>query len=163
MPAKINYSYVKIKLERAFTLIELLIVISIIGVLSTFAVFNFQSAGAKARDAQRKSDLKQYHEALVNYSVKNSGFYPKYSVAAEIKTLCSALSLNACPEDPKPYKDGANYYFVSEVDNSGDPGATKFVLYGSLEFENGNPFWVVCSGGVSGTVANTPASGDCPI
>lgn len=45
--------------ESGFTLIELLVVISIIGLLSTMAVISLGSAKAKARDAQRVSDVRQ--------------------------------------------------------------------------------------------------------
>lgn len=60
---------------RGFTLIEILIVIVLIGVLSTIGLETFQSAQKKGRDAQRKSDLSQVQKALeLYYNDKNQ--YP---------------------------------------------------------------------------------------
>ena len=50
-----------------FTLVELLVVISIIGILSSFAVVSLNSARQKARDALRKGDIAQLRTALEMY------------------------------------------------------------------------------------------------
>ncbi len=50
-----------------FTLIELLVVIAIIGMLSAMLVPNFMGARERARDTQRKSDLKQLQKAFEMY------------------------------------------------------------------------------------------------
>lgn len=55
------------KIKSGFTLIELLVVIAIIGGLSTLLLPNYMSARERARDAQRKSDLKQIQRALEMY------------------------------------------------------------------------------------------------
>ena len=50
--------------RRAFTLIELLIVISIIGVLVTLVAVTIRPIQTKSRDAKRKSDLNLYLTAM---------------------------------------------------------------------------------------------------
>lgn len=60
---------------RGFTLIELLVVIAIIGLLATLAVVSFSNAREKARDAKRKSDLRQISKALELYYDQH-GSYP---------------------------------------------------------------------------------------
>lgn len=60
--------------EAGFTLIELLVVISIIGILSTLLLSNLQGARARARDVQRKSDLKQVKTALRMYYNDNQSY-----------------------------------------------------------------------------------------
>ena len=55
------------KQNRGFTLIELLVVIAIIGILSSVVLASLNAARAKARDAVRKSDLKQLQTALELY------------------------------------------------------------------------------------------------
>ncbi len=61
--------------QRGFTLIELLLAIVIIGILATIIVVNFINVRARARDTQRKSDLKQIQAALELYR-QDQGSYP---------------------------------------------------------------------------------------
>jgi type II secretion system protein G len=68
---------VKKKLTKGFTLIELLVVISLIGLLSGIVVVNVGGGTVRARDAQRKSDLKQIQAALELYK-QDQGNYPAY-------------------------------------------------------------------------------------
>lgn len=53
--------------KKGFTLVELLVVISIIGLLSTIAVVSLGSARTKARDAKRIADVKQISTSLEQY------------------------------------------------------------------------------------------------
>ena len=53
--------------NSGFTLVELLVVISIIGILSSFAIVSLNSARMKARDALRKGDMAQLRTALSLY------------------------------------------------------------------------------------------------
>ena len=55
------------KNKLGFTLLELLVVIFIIGVLSTMAIVALQSARKSARDAKRVSDIRQMQTALELY------------------------------------------------------------------------------------------------
>jgi prepilin-type N-terminal cleavage/methylation domain-containing protein len=64
-----------LKRVRAFTLIELLIVITIIGILAVALVPRITGGPAKARDASRKADLQQIATALEFYADDNSGSY----------------------------------------------------------------------------------------
>jgi len=61
--------------NRGFTLIDLLVVISIIGLLSSVVLATLDSARVKARDAQRITALKQIQTALELYYADN-GRYP---------------------------------------------------------------------------------------
>ncbi|MFW6209958.1 MAG: type II secretion system protein [Patescibacteria group bacterium] len=58
-----------------FSLIELLVVVSIISVLSTVGLAAFLDAQASARDAQRMADMKAINDALQQYYADN-GRYP---------------------------------------------------------------------------------------
>lgn len=60
--------------EKGFTLIEMLAVISIIGVLSSIALVSVSNSRAKARDAQRLSDMDSIRKALMLYKEANGQF-----------------------------------------------------------------------------------------
>jgi prepilin-type N-terminal cleavage/methylation domain-containing protein len=60
--------------RRAFTLVELLVVISIIGLLSTIASVSLSSVRLKARDMKRASDITSLRDALELYYTENSAY-----------------------------------------------------------------------------------------
>jgi prepilin-type N-terminal cleavage/methylation domain-containing protein len=64
--------------KHGFTLVELLVVMSILGVLVAIIAGNFRSAQIRGRDAQRKSDLKQLSESLELFYA-DYGKYPPES------------------------------------------------------------------------------------
>ena len=61
--------------RSAFTLVELLVVVAIIGLLSTVATIALSSARVKARDTARKANLVQVAKALEVY-YNDNGSYP---------------------------------------------------------------------------------------
>lgn len=64
--------------RKAFTLIELLIVVAIIGVLAAIAVPNFLNAQARAKLARVQSDQKAVAMACESYRIDNNAYpYPK--------------------------------------------------------------------------------------
>lgn len=73
----------------AFTLVELLVVISILGILASIALVAFSSAQIKGRDAQRKSNLSEVSHSL-------EIFYADYQVYPK----ASANNIEACPYTP---------------------------------------------------------------
>ncbi len=74
-------------IQRGFTLVELLIVIAIIGILSTLLMANFIGIRQRARDAQRKSDVRQIQSALELYRADN-GSYPAPAGSNGLTTNC---------------------------------------------------------------------------
>jgi general secretion pathway protein G len=61
-------------LQNGFTLIELMVVISIIGVLAAIAVVNVRHAQRKAREAALKKDLHDMREAIDNFYADKQRF-----------------------------------------------------------------------------------------
>lgn len=63
------------KNKKGFTFIEILVVVTIIGVLSAIGVVSYSSAQKKSRDGKRMSDLEAARSALEMYRSDND-VYP---------------------------------------------------------------------------------------
>jgi prepilin-type N-terminal cleavage/methylation domain-containing protein len=93
-------------MKNAFTLIELLIVVAIIGILATALVPTLSDSQGKARDVARVASVKDAVAAAESYLIDNS-IYPAVSECAPTAfgSLYSKPALpNAVDEDcPHPY------------------------------------------------------------
>ncbi|MEP7204705.1 MAG: type II secretion system protein [Candidatus Saccharibacteria bacterium] len=65
----------KTTLRSGFTIVELLIVIVVIGILAAITGMSYSGIQAKARDAQRVSDIETINKAIMSYYTVN-GTYP---------------------------------------------------------------------------------------
>lgn len=85
------------KLQRkpdGFTIIELLTVVSIVGILATLAVPSYQAAVLRARETALRHDLFTIRD-LVDQHRADQGKYP-----SSLQTLVSAGYLRTIPADP---------------------------------------------------------------
>ncbi len=64
--------------SRAFTIIELLIVITIIGILITISMTSFASAQRRSRDTTRKAQVLNISSAIERYRSANGVYAPEY-------------------------------------------------------------------------------------
>jgi prepilin-type N-terminal cleavage/methylation domain-containing protein len=147
-------------MKKAFTLIELLVVISVIGILTTLVLVSFGPAQKQARDTQRKSDIKQYQNALEMYANKYNGLFVVSVASIDPSSICVTLtgSATGCPTDPKSGTSPYGYYYQTDASGS------KYVLWAKLE--GSTNYWVNCSNGKVGTKAQSGFSvsgGTCPI
>lgn len=87
--------------KKAFTLIEMLIVIVIIGILAAALVPRLVSVQGRARDTKRKADLSQIGSALAIYKTDNATF-PAASGNVSLVLANQYLSgyLTSTPTDP---------------------------------------------------------------
>lgn len=113
--------------QKGFTLLELLIVIVIIGILAVLIIPNLASGPARARDSQRKSDLRNIKTALEAYHTDNSNYPQQLSDL----TTGSTPYMKTVPNDPKnsgvyvytytpDANPAANYVLVAHLENKGD-------------------------------------------
>lgn len=144
---RMNRTSITLPLREGFTLIELLVVISIIGLLSSVVLVSVNSARAKARDAKRLSDLKQYQLALEFYYDRYSKYpdthsdtgwgndrsdYDGDTLSPEFLTILKTEGfMPTTPVDPiNVYEDAQNYSVYLYRQCSGGAG---YVLQAMLE------------------------------
>ena len=78
--------------QKGFTLIELVIIITIIGILSSIIVVGVSAARSRARDAKRTMEINQIEKALVFYAEQYGQFPGEDACDSSIGT-CG----NECP------------------------------------------------------------------
>ncbi len=81
---------------RGFTLLELLVVISIIGILIAISAAAFTNAQQKARNAKRQGDVSAMSKAFEQYYSINASSY-----GANCTAMAGSMSGGSLPTDPK--------------------------------------------------------------
>lgn len=136
-----SFNFFKKSLRKGFTLVELLVVVSLVGILATLVLANLNSARQRGRDAQRKSDLKNIATALRLY-YNDYGTYPNSSSGKIMgcgvngNTECSwggaftagsNTYMSVLPNDPLSgqdyrytYSDSENYTLEACLENESD-------------------------------------------
>ena len=71
-----QHSHAKFKANKAFTLVEMMIVVLVIALLATIAIPNLLRARVNAHDASAKAALKTIATALETYATVNNEYPP---------------------------------------------------------------------------------------
>ncbi len=111
------------KNEKGFSLIELIVVMTIVAVITVIGVVSFSAAGVKSRDGRRMADLSKIQVALELYRQAYGSYPQSVSVVANLVPTY----LQAWPTDPKG-SGFATYSYVS----SGNP-AFSYSLMAYME------------------------------
>lgn len=140
--------------KRGFTLVEILVVVSIVGLLSSVFVIGLGGVRSRGRDTKRIADIKQMQTAMELYYSK-CGWYPGGATGGtcnttnpttwtELSTTLTdgaKLGISRIPNDPVV---GEKYYYAVRTDRQ------SYVLAGILE----NPKDPSLAGG---TISSLPA------
>jgi general secretion pathway protein G len=119
----------KWQIPKGFTLIELLIVIAIISLLSTFTFANFLNARERARDTQRKSDLRQLQAAFELYRADQDTYPASIPVCGTALSAGGNTYMQKIPCDPTNsgqyiytyVQSGSTYQLFACLENANDP------------------------------------------
>jgi len=143
------------RLQKAFTLIELMIVIAIIAILAAILIPNFLHARSESQTAACEGNEKQIATALEEYAVDNSGQYPAAGVVnVALFGKGGATYMAAPPSEPV---DGTLYNLAEPAAAPcGVPGGVSYMITDSgkhdvtVKIDNtklGASEVVYCSGG----------------
>ncbi len=100
-----------VKLNRGVTLVELMIVVVIIAVLGSVALFSFRNQIFKGKDAKRKADIKRMSIALEEYE-KDKNCYPATGTITCNPGNALSPYLEKIPCDPS---SNLSYYYEAET------------------------------------------------
>ncbi|MDP8245901.1 MAG: prepilin-type N-terminal cleavage/methylation domain-containing protein [Candidatus Hinthialibacter antarcticus] len=152
--------------RRAFTLIELLIVVAIIGILAAIAVPNFLNAITRSKVARVQADLKSIYTAVELYRMERVD-YPAapvfaglrlYNFSERLKVLTTPTAYIAdIPKDPFPHQSKFEFDTTADLRKIA-PGADSYGYFRSdFSGHNGNYYfgtnkWMATSSGPDGYI-----------
>ena len=132
--------------RKGFTLVEILVTATIIGLLSTIGISGFQAITRSGRDALRKSDLEQIRSALEIYKSEKQKYPKATTVCIPDPVELTSSYINPYPIDPS--KTTYKYCYVPAA----DPALTYAIC---AHLENGDASdncggTKACGGGING-------------
>jgi len=134
------------KFQPGFSLIEIMVVVSIIGILSAVLYVNFSQGSELSRDAQRQADIRIVSTALELHKNKYgrypqgcnsagtwSGHAPDYQCSSGNQYIVGLAPefIPRLPQDPKLNGDNSGYAYLTNSEGS----VYKFIAYRTVESE----------------------------
>lgn len=120
--------------RKGFTIIELLVVITVIAILVGIALPRFKGMQDEGNISKAKAELRTLQSAVESYYIHNSNAYPATGAAALQTALASAVPsiINYVPTDPFS-STGADYGYVLGGTNN-----KFYVIYSAGPAGNGS-------------------------
>lgn len=115
-----------------FTLVELLVVMTIIGLLLSIAAPRYIGSVGRAKEAALQTNLRQIREAIDKHRA-DTGRYP-----ASLQQLVEARYLRALPMDP--VTDSATSWILVTHPDSANPGVYDIRSGASGNGQGGTPY-----------------------
>jgi prepilin-type N-terminal cleavage/methylation domain-containing protein len=136
---------------KGFTLTELIVVISVIGILASVIFANINQGGAQSRDLKRQADLRNLQSALELYKNRH-GQYPEGCQTAGTWSWQNGVGndclpgdqyiqglapefISRLPVDPNPQGNGTGYAYLTNSDRT----VYKLIAYNTVEEFNAEP------------------------
>ena len=107
--------------KKGFTLVELIVVVTIMMVITVIGTVSFSGINKRSRDSRRMSDLEKIAIAMEIYKQEN-GTYP--TVSSDMPSGLVSDYIDALPTDPKDYayyytRTDYTYYLYSHMEDVG--------------------------------------------
>jgi len=100
--------------SNGFTLIEILVVATIIGLLAAVVSMSYSQFNKQSRDAKRKTDLEQIRAALEMYRSNNDQYSAYTGNCSSYTALTSPTKyISSMPSDPK-----SGYFYYCNISTS---------------------------------------------
>jgi len=132
--------------KKAFTLIELMVIVAVIATLATLGVTNFTESTKKARDAKRMADIQAVAKALETcydissgiYGANVGGFISGAAKNIDVGAIWDSSTISCLGSPVKPSLTGKQYY-VTLKDVTDGAKLGSFCTCAQMEKkENGN-------------------------
>lgn len=135
-----------VRINRGFTIVELMVVVTVIAILATIVYSSIGAASPKARNAERQADIRNLQTAIEQYKQKN-GQYPAMGCVPGSNQIsdegdCANYIAGLAPEFitvlPKDIKRGTNpgYGYVTNTSAPNNVGTSyKVFALGTVEAE----------------------------
>jgi prepilin-type N-terminal cleavage/methylation domain-containing protein len=145
--------------KKGFSLIELLVVISIIAILTTVAVVGLQNINKKAGDTRRLSDLRRIQIAIETYRNVNNKYPEKGTQGTDNYILDFVpIYINTLPKDPsKNHTGNSGYIYNVSTDRKSYCFYIKDTVYKpesqrELQYDASSLSWKTCRGPEAGSL-----------
>ncbi len=110
---KKNVSCFMFHVSWSFTLIEILVVATIIGLLASGGIVSYSQFSKQSRDAKRKADLEQIRAALEMYRSNNNQYSPYTGNCSSYAVLTgSPKYIESMPTDPR---SNSGYFYYCNI------------------------------------------------
>ncbi len=138
-------------MKRAFTLIELLIVLSVISILVGIALPRFRGMQEEAKSSRVAGELRSLTTAIESYYIHNSREYPSQTGASTVSTNWQSVITAAAPQIigtalTDPFKPSQQYSYGTNAAS----GSKYYVIF-SVGPDAGADITGITAGGGIGT------------